>query len=287
MYTGSRLGGYSGGQSDGQKAELKREVDPMWTNAARLIVGIVLGCFGAGQAYAADPAAAEGRQVSAAVAACLDQAADSKEPGKLQTAITVCGFALQASDTLSPLERAVALEHRGIAYRNANNLEKSLADLTAAKALAPDEPSVARMLAWTYRGLGRMADAEQEYDRALKLDAHWQGYLSRCVVRLDQKEYAKALADCEIAHQMQPSEDSTFFTGWLLGSMKRPDDAIKVFETAVNSPPEAGLASGRIYGELANIYKATGKSTGSNRVAAAGRKRFPADPELGLPAPKR
>jgi tetratricopeptide (TPR) repeat protein len=259
----------------------------MQTTMALLLTATVFLCsHGAGWAQAVAPTSGE-RQVSAAVAACLDQAADSKEPGKLQTAITVCGFALQAGETLSPLERAVALEHRGIAYRNANNLEKSLADLTAAKGLAPDEPSVARMLAWTYRGLGRMAEAEQEYDRALKLDAHWQGYLSRCVVRLDQKEYAKALADCEIAHQMQPSEDSTFFTGWLLGALKRPDDAIKLFETAVQSPAEAGLASGRIYGELANIYKATGKSAESNRVAAAGRKRFPADPELGLPAPKR
>jgi tetratricopeptide (TPR) repeat protein len=239
---------------------------------------------------APDPSSGDqagGPQISAAVAACLDQAADSKEPGKLQTAITVCGFALQAGETLTPLERAAALEHRGIAYINANALDKALADLAAAKALAPEEASIARMLGWVYRGLGRMGESEQEYDSALKLDAHWQGYLSRCVLRIDQKEYAKALTDCEAAHGMQPSEDSTFFTGWLYGALKRPADAIKLLEGAVQAPADANLASGRIYGELANAYKAASKASDATKTAAAGRKRFPADPELSLPPPKR
>jgi tetratricopeptide (TPR) repeat protein len=224
--------------------------------------------------------------MSAAVAACLDQSVDAKEPAKLPTTITVCTFAVQ-STTLPPLEKAAALEHRGLAYYGTGNLDKSLADMLAAKALAPNEGSIARMLAWTYRSMGRMAEAEQEYDLALQLDAHWQGYLSRCVVRIDTKEFAKALTDCETAHQMQPSEDSIFFTGWLYGNLKRPADAIKIFETAIASPPEAGLASGRVYGELSNVYKSTGKNADANRVAAAGRARFPADPNLGLPAPKR
>jgi tetratricopeptide (TPR) repeat protein len=244
----------------------------------------------AGSAYAAGPEAAspagEAPPMSAAVAACLEQSVDAKEPVKLPTTIMVCSFAVQSS-TLPPLEKAAALEHRGLAYFGTGNLEKSLADMLAAKALAPNEASVARMLAWTYRSMGRMVEAEQEYDRALLLDAHWQGYLSRCVVRIDTKEFAKALGDCEMAHQMQPSEDSTFFTGWLYGALKRPADAIKLFETAITSPLEAGLASGRVYGELANTYKATGKTSDATRVAAAGRARFPADPNLSLPPPRR
>jgi tetratricopeptide (TPR) repeat protein len=232
------------------------------------------------------PPAGEAPPVSAAVAACLEQSVDPKVPAKLPTTITVCGFAIQSA-TLPPLEKAAALEHRGLAHFGSGNLDKAVADLLAAKALAPDEPSIARMLGWTYRGQGRMAESEQEYDRALKLEAHWQGYLSRCVVRIDTKDYVKALSDCETAHQMQPSEDSTYFTGWLYNALKRPADAIKIFEAATAGPIEAGLASGRVYGELSNVYKSTGKTSDASRVAAAGRARFPADPNLALPPPRQ
>jgi tetratricopeptide (TPR) repeat protein len=252
-----------------------------WIRLSAVLLAVMLG-----NAHAAAPDATDRPQISAAVAACLDQVTNTDDMRLLTTAITVCSFALD-SKTLPSNERARALENRGVAHRHAKMLDKSLADLTAAKTLAPDEASIARMLAWTYRSMGRMAESEQEYDRALKLDAHWQGYLSRCVVRIDQKDYAKALSDCETAHEMQPNEDSIYFTGWLYGALKRPADAIKIFEAAIASPFEAGLASGRVYGELANIYKATGKTADATRIAAAGRARFPADPNLSLPPPRR
>jgi tetratricopeptide (TPR) repeat protein len=246
-----------------------------------LLATLLLGSAGARAADAETPPA-----MAAVVEACLSQANGPADPGTLKTTVTVCSLALQ-STALSDPERVTALEHRGVAHRNAGSLDKSLADLQAARKLVPDQASVARMLAWTYRSMGRMAEAEAEYDAALKLDAHWQGYLSRCVVRIDQKDYAKALDDCEKAHTLQPSEDSTYFTGVLYAENGRPADAIRLLEAATKAPADAAVASGRVYGVLAAIYTAAGKAADAKRVAAEGRKRFPADGELTQPPPRR
>ena len=48
---------------------------------------------------------------------------------------------------VSPKTRSDLLTHRGIAYRNVRDFDKSLADLRAAQDLTPDDSSVSRMLA--------------------------------------------------------------------------------------------------------------------------------------------
>ena len=111
---------------------------------------------------------------------------------QLNAAISVCTRVLGRND-LSPNTRAELLVHRGVAYRNVGDLDKSLTDLGAAQDLTPDDPWVSRILAWTYREMGRLVDAEKEYGRALTLEPHPQAYLSRCFVRYDMKKLEDAL----------------------------------------------------------------------------------------------
>lgn len=209
---------------------------------------------------------------------CLDISVNTERTPQLSTAISICTRVLGRND-LSPELRAELLVHRGVAHRNVRDFDKSLADLGAAKDLAPSDPQVSRMLAWTYREMGRLAQAEKEYGRAIELDPHPQGFLSRCFVRYDMKRFEDALADCERAHGVDPSEDSTYMTAQLYGKVGRPSSALLLLEGALGTPME----SGRIYGLLAETYESSGRSDDANRIRQRGRRKFPKDKDLTLP----
>jgi tetratricopeptide (TPR) repeat protein len=203
---------------------------------------------------------------------CLGISVDTERASQLSAAISVCTRVLGRND-LSPNTRAELLVHRGVAYRNVGDLEKSLADLGAAQDLTPDDPWVSRMLAWTYREMGRLVDAEKEYGRALKLEPHPQAYLSRCFVR---KKLEDALADCEKAHGVDPSEDSTYLTGLLYRKLGRLSSALALLEGAIGTPIE----SGRIYGLLAEIYESNGRPDDARHLRQQGKRKFPKDKDL-------
>ncbi len=215
-----------------------------------------------------------------AIKECLTDDINSLDIEQLKPIIEACSRALQ-SKVLSPTQRAHLRENRGVAYRNAKKLELSLKDLRQARELSPDDPGIHRMLAWTLRGMQRHEEAEVEYDRALALDPHPQGYLSRCVVRFDRENYEKALADCETAHRMQATEDSYYFIGKLYIRLSRDEAAVKLFEDAIR----AKLASGRIYGELSRQYRQMGRGDHARYVEDEGRQAFPNDRMLSLPPP--
>jgi tetratricopeptide (TPR) repeat protein len=158
-------------------------------------------------------------------------------------------------------------------------LDKSLADLLEARALAPKAPAVSRMLAWTYREMKRYEDAKAEYNRALELEPSPQAYLSRCVVLTDRKEYENALPDCQIALKLDTNEDAIFFTSLTLFNLGRPTDAIQLLEPAIRGP----WASGRTYGQLAKSYRSLGRVAEAREIESAGHERFPNDPDLSLP----
>src|SRR5215831_6108999 len=101
---------------------------------------------------------------------CLNISVDTDRSPQLNAAISVCTRVLGRND-LSPKTRAELLVHRGVASHNVGDLNKSLADLGAAQDLTPGDPWVSRMLAWTYRKMGRLVDAEKEYGRALQNSA--------------------------------------------------------------------------------------------------------------------
>ena len=106
---------------------------------------------------------------------CLNISVNTEHAPQLHAAISICTRVLGRND-LSPKTRTQLLVHRGVAYRNVGDLNKTLADLGEAQDITPGDPQVSRMLAWTYREMGRPAEAEKEYERALKLEPHPQAF---------------------------------------------------------------------------------------------------------------
>jgi tetratricopeptide (TPR) repeat protein len=221
-------------------------------------------------------------QTEAPPSDCLNISIDTERATQLNAAISVCTGAL-GRDELSLKTRTKLLVHRSVAYRNVGDLNKSLADLGAARDLAPDDPMVSRMLAWTYRELRRLPEADKEYGRALTLESHPQAFLSRCFVRYDMKKLEEALADCQQAHGVEPSEDSTYLTALIHQKMGRPSSAVVLLEGAIGTPIE----SGRIYGLLAETYESTDRSNDARRVREQGQRKFPKDKDLSLPAARQ
>jgi tetratricopeptide (TPR) repeat protein len=222
------------------------------------------------------PAAAQTEMASSSE--CLNIPVNTERAPQLNAAISVCTRVFGRND-LSPEMRSDLLVHRGVAYRNVGDFNKSLADLRAAQDLTPSDASVSRMLSWTYRGMGHQAEAEEEYGRALKLEPHPQAFLSRCFVRYDMKKYEDALADCETAHGMDPSEDSTFLTAELYRTLGRSSSALPLLEGAIGTPFE----SGRIYGLLAKVYESSGRPDDARRIRQQGQRKFPKDKDLMFP----
>lgn len=214
------------------------------------------------------------------VSACLKADVDTRDPARLHQIIKDCSATLMTKD-LQQQDQADALEQRGVAYRNQGKLQSSLSDLLKAKSLAPNDAGISRMLAWTYRGLDRHGEAEREYDRSLQIDPHWQAYLSRCVVRIDQGQYHKALADCEIARKQEKSEDALFFIALIHTKLGQHREVISLLEPELNGQ----WASGRLYRLLSAAYTATGRSDEGKRLVEEARRKFPNDPKLNLPPP--
>ncbi|HEY7083764.1 MAG TPA: tetratricopeptide repeat protein [Hyphomicrobiaceae bacterium] len=209
---------------------------------------------------------------------CMNISVDTESAPQLNAAISVCTRVLGHND-LSPKTRTELLVHRGVAYRNVGDLDKSLADLGAAQDLTPEAPLVSRMLAWTYRQMGRLVDAENEYGRALKLEPHPQAFLSRCFVRYGMKKLEDALADCVKAHGVDPSEDSTYMMALLYRKLGQTSSAQPLLEGAIGTPIE----SGRIYGLLAEIYESSGRPDDARHLRQKGQRKFPKDQNLTLP----
>jgi tetratricopeptide (TPR) repeat protein len=209
---------------------------------------------------------------------CLNISVNTEHAPQLHAAISICTRVLGRND-LSPKTRTQLLVHRGVAYRNVGDLNKTLADLGEAQDITPGDPQVSRMLAWTYREMGRPAEAEKEYERALKLEPHPQAFLSRCFVRYDMRKLEDALTDCETAHGADPNESSTYMTALLYRMLGRPSAAQPLLEGAIGTP----LESGRLYGLLAEIYESNGRLDEANRIRQQGQRKFPKDKGLRQP----
>lgn len=222
------------------------------------------------------PAAAQTE--TAASSDCQGISVDTERAPQLNAAISVCTRVLGRND-LNTKTRTELLVHRGVGYRNVGDLDRSLADLGAAQDLTPDNPQVLRMLAWTYREMGRPAEAEKEYGRALKLEPHPQAFLSRCYVRYDMKKFKDALPDCEAAHAVDPSESSAYLMALLYRKLGRQSAALSLLEGAIGTPIE----SGRIYGLPADIYESSGRPDDARHLRQQGLRKFPKDKGLTLP----
>jgi tetratricopeptide (TPR) repeat protein len=248
----------------------------MRTLTALVALLLAVGILSRAAAAPPDPAR------DSVLSSCVRVDVGSDKPAVLQSLVEVCTKAL-SNPTLEQADRAEAHLARGMAYRNLGQLPASLTDLLKAKDLAANDANVARMLGWTYREMDMHEQSEREYDRALQLDPHWQAYLSRCVVRLDRNEFAKALPDCETANKQHKSEDSLYFMALAYQGLGRHAD----IEPLIAPELSGQWASGRLYRILSEAYEVSGRKDDAARLLLQAKRRFPHDPKLNQPPPDR
>lgn len=168
-------------------------------------------------------------------------------------------------------DTAQAQMNLGLAHRALGDLAASETALKAALRTHPT-PLAQRMLAWTYRQQQRYAKAERLYTQSLKAEAHFQGWLSRCVVRIDRKKFKSAAQDCEKALEMRnPNPDAMYFLARAYNEQGTPKRALPVAEKGVMYYPDQS----RLLIELILAHDALGQVSKARDLAREGQKRFP------------
>ncbi len=172
---------------------------------------------------------------------------------------------------------ALAKAHlaRGVAHRELGHLDQSVSDLERSLEIVSDT-GTQRMLAWTYREQGRYSEAEDLYTDVLRKDDHWQGWLSRCVVRTDMGAFEAALSDCEEAEKQTTSPDIMFFKGRSLLELNRPRDAFVTVEPGLAMPD----INGRLFEIAAIGLWNSGQYQRALETAKRGLEIYPADPDI-------
>lgn len=192
-----------------------------------------------------------------------------------QEAYAVCTKAL-SSENPTGSSLVEALINQGVAARYMNLIQQSEDSLERAVELAPENDEALRMLAWTYRRQGKHHAADEIYTRTLKINAHWQGWLSRCVVRSDLKRWEEAISDCKMANAQNTNEDSVYFLSYAQNETKRFEDALETVRRGLSR----GLKSARIYHEGTYAAYQSDNKKDAAILLREGLSLFPDDPDL-------
>ncbi len=179
--------------------------------------------------------------------------------------------------TLPPKVRAEAHVVRGMARRELGSFAASEADLLKALGFLGEDAQTLRMLGWTYREWDRPDRAEIIYGRALAVDDHWQGWLSRCVVRSDLEKWDLAVEDCRAALERDAeNEDVVFFLARALSFAGRPAEALAVADQGLILHDDVA----RIHAERLWALWLMGRQSLALAEYQALIRRFPDDPSL-------
>ena len=189
-------------------------------------------------------------------------------------AIRACRHALIESPALK--DDAEIHRNLGMAAREVGEFDQSIVAFETALALEYDTQTL-RMLAWSHRENDDLVKAEELYTRGLAEEDHWQGWLSRCVVRGDLENWAGAISDCRAAQERDPENDDVYFflaRSLSFGELYEESFAVAT-EGAALFPEQA-----RFYTELAWAARLTGQGEFGLKVAKDALQRFPEDAGL-------
>lgn len=209
------------------------------------------------------------------VDACLAADPNSLEIVQIERVIDLCTSALSGVQVSRSI-RADLYKIRGVAHRSHGDLATSLEDLNNAVDLDSGNADHLRMRGWTLREAGRPADAEKDYDRALAIDPEWQGYLSRCVTRVDQRKYALALEDCEKSLARRRLGDGLFFSAFALHRLGRSEEALPRITEACGL--DGALSEHFLL--LAEVQLKLGQHSRAQETAQKAVEQFPNDRNL-------
>jgi len=120
-----------------------------------------------------------------------------------------------------------------------------------ALALEPREAMFHALRGDALRKLGRAAEAEREYDEAIRRNGDYYAfYLSRGLVRQNQGNAAGARADLERSNRLLPTAAAHFLLGNLAQGANDPSGAIEHYRQAAASDSEVGRRAGSALARL-------------------------------------
>lgn len=246
-----------------------------------LICGLLLASLAPVPALAQEEAPA----LSEAAKSCFLQMDALYQTGDAAGVVQACSKAIEEQPDHTIL-LAELFAVRGIAYREQGAFTAALADLDRSLDLNPGSISNANMRAWTYREMGDLQGAENAYSEILQSDALkgeppetptvWQAYLSRCVVRQDQRNYVDALADCKVALQGSRNRDSLYFAAKASTELGNCTEAILLLEEALLLES----IRSRVFEELGYAHDCAGERERALAIVDEGLAHFPGDESL-------
>lgn len=140
---------------------------------------------------------------------------------------------------LSPQERAITYNNRGIAYISVMRYREAIADFGQAIQLNPRYAEPYNNRATVYRHLKQYQKAIADFDQAIRLNpSNAKAYNNRGVVYGDLKLYQRAIADYDQAIRLNPRYTKAYNNrGRAHGALKHFQLAIADFDRAIRFDP--------------------------------------------------
>ena len=139
----------------------------------------------------------------------------------------------------------------------ARDFQGALEQLTIVAQAAPNDPTVHMNMAFAYGGLKKYAEAEREFQTALKLNPQYDAAVGEYVQMLFAINQGQK--GMQVAKQYLDSNPdragAQFIYASALANSKKYDEAIPGYQKAIQLEPKGILA----YMQLANIYQLQGK----------------------------
>jgi hypothetical protein len=132
----------------------------------------------------------------------------------------------------SHLTRALRLHQHG-------NLQEALGAYDDAIAQQPTDPIPLNNRALVLKALGRLDEAQQDYDRCLALEEHPQTRSNRGVLLHEMRQYREALADHDLALAIEPSYAQGHYNrGNTLQALRRLRESVAAYDECLRLAPE-------------------------------------------------
>jgi tetratricopeptide (TPR) repeat protein len=137
---------------------------------------------------------------------------------------------------------ALALLNRGLAYTNAGEMDKALADFNTGEKIDPENPNIYNNRGFIYFKRGQYDRALKDFNRSLALDPGFQlGYLNRAILWGRMREFEKTVQDCTTAIEINKYfYRAYYYRGTAYKELHLLDLALADFKAAYKiSPTEA------------------------------------------------
>jgi tetratricopeptide (TPR) repeat protein len=131
-------------------------------------------------------------------------------------------------------ENSLALLNRGLAYSDAGQMDKALADFNKGEQLEPENPNIINNRGSIYFKQGEYDKALNDFNRSIDLDPRFQlGYLNRAILWGRMREFEKTVQDCTSALEINKSfYRAYYYRATAYKELNLKDRALADFKTA-------------------------------------------------------